>query len=96
MAVTTPDPKFAKFNGEGKLKIEAFLTIFENSFSTLNDAAKVSKLANYLDGEPLNFYATDVLSVAGIFWTDVRCLFCSRFGHGEIPPMTAALKRRLG
>ena len=90
-----PDPKFAKFTGEGKLKIEAFLTIFENAFTTLGDAAKVTKLTNYLDGEPLNFFATDVLSVPNIAWADVRRLFEARFGHGEIPPMTAALKRRL-
>jgi hypothetical protein len=54
----TPDPKFAKFTGEGKLKIEAFLTIFENAFTNLNDADRVTKLTNYLDGEPLNFFAT--------------------------------------
>ena len=67
MAQATPsDPKLAKFTGEGKLRIESFLTIFETAFTALTDAQKVSKLASYLDGEPLNFYASDVLSVAAI------------------------------
>ena len=61
-----PDPKFAKFNGDGKMRIEAFLTVFETLFTALTDQQKITKLANYVDGEPFNFYATSVLIVANI------------------------------
>ena len=89
------DPKFAKFSGEGKLKIEAFLAVFANAFSTLTDAEKVTKLASYLEGDAFNFYATDILSVPGITFATARDLFRNRFGHSELPPMRAAINRRL-
>ena len=60
------DPKFAKFNGDGKMKVDAFLTVFETLFTNLNAAEKVTKLAYYLDPEPFNFYATNVLPVQNI------------------------------
>ena len=59
----TPDPKFAKFKADGKLKVDAFLTVFESLFLNLSAAERVTKLANYLDGEPFNFYATSILTV---------------------------------
>ena len=93
--MANPDPKFAKFSGEGKLKIEAFLAVFANAFSTKTDAEKVSKLASYLEGDAFNFYATDILSVPGITFATARDLFRNRFGHSELPPMRAAINRRL-
>ena len=93
--MATPDPKFAKFSGEGKLKIEAFLAVFANAFSTLTDAEKVSKLGSYLEGDAFNYYATDILSVPGITFAAARDQFRNRFGHSELPPMRAAINRRL-
>ncbi len=95
MAAPARDPKFAKFNAEGKLRVEAFFAIFDNAFNALTDAQKVEKLACYLDGEPLNFYASDVLSTANIAFADARQLFETRFGLSELPPMVAAIRRRL-
>ena len=77
------------------MRIEAFLTVFETLFTALTDQQKIAKLANYLDGEPFNFYATSVLTVANISWNDTLNLFTARFGHSEVPPMTAAIRRRL-
>ena len=48
-----------------------------------------------MDGEPFNFYATSVSTVANISWNDILNLFTARFGHSEVPPMTAAIRRRL-
>ena len=89
------EPKFAIFNGDGKMRIETFLTVFETQFTALTDQQKITKLANYLDGEPFNFYATSVLTVDNISWNDTLNLFTARFGHSEVPPMTAAIRRRL-
>ena len=90
-----PDPKFAKFNGDGKMRIEAFFTVFETLFTALTDQQKITKLAIYLDDEPFSFYATSVFTVAKISWNDTLNLFMARFCHSEVRTMTAAIRRRL-
>ena len=55
-----PEPKFAKLSGEGKLKVDAFLTVFANTFSVYTDAKIITKLASFSEGEAFEFYASDI------------------------------------
>ena len=94
---TKTDPKMPKFSGnpENKLEIESFLTIFESLFETLTDEQKIKKMVAFLDGEAANAYAIEVLSNKVIVWNDAKDKLINRYAHTDVPPITAATRRRL-
>ena len=93
---TSADPKMPKFSGkEGDLEIEAFLVIFERLFSSIPDDRKLLKIIAFLEGDAANSYAIDVLSDPNADWAKAKEKLNHRYGHSDIPPITAAARRRL-
>ena len=93
---STKDPKIARFTGTSDaLRVEPFLNIFERYFSNLEDDSKVLKLGEYLSGDALNFFGTDIIVDTNIDWSQTRDKLIARYGHSDIAPMVAAIRRRL-
>ena len=88
------DPKIEKFDGK-TIKIEQFLPVFEFYFDELNDRDKVRKLGEYLSADAFSYFATDIITDPDITWIIAKDKLEQRFGHSEIGPMTAAVRRRL-
>ena len=93
---TFRDPKLSKFVGSANgLPIEAFLNIFEYYFSSLDDSLKLRKIGEYLDGDALGFFGTDIISEPTVSWHTTKDRFIHRYGHTDIPPILAAMRRKL-
>ena len=92
----TPDIKIPKFKGKAdQLEVESFITIFESVFEHLDDKQKRLKVLQFLEGDAANSYAIDVLSVPTSDWVFAKEKLIKRYGHCDIPPLTAAMHRRL-
>ena len=92
----TRDPKISKFAGSANgLPIEAFLNIFDYYFSSLEDSSKVRKIGEYLDGDALAFFGTDIISEPTVSWHTTKDRLIHRYGHTDIPPILAAMRRKL-
>ena len=90
------DPKITRFSGTNDdLKVEPFLNIFNRYFASLDDLSKVLKLGEYLSGDALNFFGTDIVVDELITWTEAKSHLVRRYGHSDVPPMLAAVRRRL-
>ena len=90
------DPKICRFTGTSDgLHIEAFISIFERYFSSLDDNSKVLKLGEFLSGDALNFFGTDIIIYVDISWPEAKVKLIQRYGHSDIPPMLSAIRRRL-
>ena len=94
--MSTKDPKIAKFTGTSDgLQIEPFLSIFNRYFQSMEDDLKILKLGEYLSGDALNFFGTDIVTDPLITWPQVSDRLISRYGHSDVQPLTAAIKRKL-
>ena len=93
---TIKDPKITRFSGTNDdLKVEPFLNIFDRYFGSLDDLSKVLKLGEYLSGDALNFFGTDIITDEFINWTEAKSRLLRRYGHSDVPPMLAAVRRPL-
>ena len=94
--IVLKDPKLSKFSGSSDaLKVEPFLNIFNRYFNNIDEELKVLKLGEYLTGDALNFFGTDIISDLNISWSEVKSRLIRRYGHSDIPPMLSAIRRRL-
>ena len=92
---TSPEPKMPKFSGiEDGLQIIPFINMFELLFSALTSDQKVHKVIAFLDGDAANYFGLDILSSSTLTWQTVKDKLISRYGHSDIPPMTAATRRK--
>ena len=88
------DSKITKFTGfQDTLKVEPFLNIFDRYFNHISDELKVLKLGEYLTGDALNFFGTDIISDPSISWLETKLRLVRRYGHSDIPPMLSAIRR---
>ena len=90
------DPKISKFSGlNDSLQIRPFVNIFERYFQSLDNNEKILKLGEYLSGDALNFFGTDIINEESISWSEAKERLIRRYGHSDIPPMLSAIRRKL-
>ena len=93
---TFKDPKISRFTGSGDaLRVEPFINIFERYFSALDDNSKVLKLGEYLAGDALNYFGTDIIVDLNITWIQAKQKLISHYAHSDIAPMVAGTRRKL-
>lgn len=86
----------ARFKGDGsKVKITAWLAVFNNTFADKDDATKIKLLGQYLEDEALTWYAEEILEAGLTTFQAAKETLISRFDKTHIRPIISAKDRML-
>ena len=89
--------RIAAFSGSDQsVRIESWLSLFELVSDGKADRARLILLMQYLSGEAINWFATDICPVIDtLSWNDAKKLMTQRFGTPVVHPIIEAQKQVL-
>jgi hypothetical protein len=89
--------RIATFSGTDKtVRIESWLSLFDLVSDGKPDKARLILLIEYLTGEAINWFGTDVCPhIDSMSWSEAKQLMIQRFGTPVVHPIIEAQKRVL-
>lgn len=86
----------SRYKGESsKVKIKAWVAVFESTFTDKNDQEKIRLLGQYLEDEALTWFAEEILTPRVQQWVAAKKILEDRFDATHVRPIVAAKDRFL-
>ena len=93
------DQRLTPYSSKESISIKKWLNLYEivcEAFKLTTNKAKITRMMAYLKEDALEFFSDDIAPERdSLTWDEVREKFESRFGSGEMEPVTTAIRRRL-